>query len=149
LAATLARRHVYESFLSDSAATALMHGPTFMGNPLACAAANASLDLFEREPRLAQVAAIEARLATGLAPLAGRPGIVAVRVKGAIGAVQLDGIDIPWFKRRFVEEGVWIRPFGDIVYVMPAFTIPDADLATLIDTVVRVVGEWSDARAAR
>jgi adenosylmethionine-8-amino-7-oxononanoate aminotransferase len=120
-----------------------------MGNPLACAAANASLDLFEREPRLAQVAAISARLAEGLAPLADLPGIVGVRVKGAIGAVQLATPDVPWFKRRFLEEGVWIRPFGDIVYLMPAFTIPEADLDTLINAVARVVTDFAARGGAR
>jgi adenosylmethionine-8-amino-7-oxononanoate aminotransferase len=149
LAATLARRHVFEAFLSDRPDAALMHGPTFMGNPLACAAANASLDLFEREPRLAQVAAISARLAEGLAPLADLPGIVGVRVKGAIGAVQLATPDVPWFKRRFLEEGVWIRPFGDIVYLMPAFTIPEADLDTLINAVARVVTDFAARGGAR
>ena len=139
LAATLARGHVYEAFLSDSAMDALMHGPTFMGNPLACAAANASLDLFEREPRLEQVAAISARLAAGLAPLAGLEGVAGVRVKGAIGAVQLDRPDIPWFRARFLEKGVWIRPFGDIVYLMPAFTIADNELDLLVAALVETV----------
>src|SRR5262249_10734973 len=75
LAATVARKKVFDAFWSDDPAHALMHGPTYMGNALACAAANASLDLFEREPRLEQVAAIELSLGSGLAPLQGRPGI--------------------------------------------------------------------------
>ncbi len=93
LAATVARRKVFEAFWSDDPAHALMHGPTFMGNALACAAANASLDLFEREPRLAQVAAISSALAQGLAPCRDMPGVKDVRVKGAIGVVELDRID--------------------------------------------------------
>ena len=90
LAATVATHEVFEAFWSDAQEHALMHGPTFMANPLACAAANASLDLFEREPRLAQARRIEARLAEGLAGLRGRPGVSDVRVLGAIGAVQLE-----------------------------------------------------------
>src|SRR5581483_1412700 len=79
LAATVARRHVFEAFWSDDPKKALMHGPTYMGNALGCAAANASLDLFETEPRLAQVAALATGLAEGLAPCHGLPGVVDVR----------------------------------------------------------------------
>ena len=132
LAATVARRHVFEAFCSDDPGHALMHGPTFMANALACAAANASLDLFEREPRLAQVAAIEAALARDLAPCRDLPGVVDVRVKGAIGVVELAASpDVDALRRRFVAEGVWIRPFGRIVYLTPAFTIAADELAHL------------------
>ena len=121
-----------------------MHGPTFMANPLACAAANASLDLFEREPRLAQVRNIERRLAEGLAPARGLPGVVDVRVKGAIGVIQLDDMSrIDWLKARFVDAGVWVRPFGDIVYLTPAFTIDEEDLARLTRALVDVTTAWS------
>ena len=82
LAATIARRKVFDAFWSDDPKHALMHGPTFMANALACAAANASLDLFEREPRLQQVAEISAALARGLAPCRGLPGVKDVRVQG-------------------------------------------------------------------
>ena len=136
LAATVATREVFSAFWSDDPAFALMHGPTFMANPLACAAANASLDLFEREPRLAQAAAIGERLAQGLAPLGGRDGIADVSVLGAIGAVQFARRpDLPALKRRFVEAGVWVRPFGDIVYLTPALTIAAADLDHLVAAV--------------
>ena len=139
LAATVATGAVFETFLSDDPAAALMHGPTFMANPLACAAANASLDLFESEPRLAQARAIGARLAAGLAPLRGRPGIADVRVLGAIGAVQWSTVpDLAEVKRRFLERGVWVRPFGDIVYLTPALTIDEPDLDRLIAAVVAV-----------
>jgi len=142
LAATVATGAVFETFLSDDPAAALMHGPTFMANPLACAAANASLDLFETEPRLAQARAIGARLADGLAPLRGRPGIADVRVLGAIGAVQWRTVpDLAEVKRRFLERGVWVRPFGDIVYLTPALTIAEPDLDRLVDAVVTVVGD--------
>ena len=147
LAATVASGAVFEAFLAERAEAALMHGPTYMANPLACAAANASLDLFEREPRLAQARRIEARLATGLAPARALPGVVDVRAKGAIGVVQLeDGSRADWLKARFVEAGVWIRPFGDVVYLTPALTIDDADLARLTEAIVRVMTAWSAER---
>ena len=136
LAATVARRHVFEAFLSDDPAAALMHGPTYMANPLACAAANASLDLFQHEPRLAQVAAIEIQLRAELAPCAGLAGVADVRVKGAIGAVELGGnVDLDGLRRRFVELGVWIRPFGKVVYLMPPFIVT-ADELTMLTTAV-------------
>ena len=136
LAATVASRAVFDAFLDDESSHALMHGPTFMANPLACAAANASLDLFEREPRLDQAAAIEARLSEGLAPLIGRPGICDVRVMGAIGVVEYEAIaDLDALKASFVAAGVWVRPFRTIAYLTPALTISDEDLDRLIDVV--------------
>lgn len=140
LAATVARRHVFEAFWSDDPGAALMHGPTFMANPLACAAANASLDLFERERRLAQAAAMETALRERLAPCAALPGIADVRVMGAIGVVQLvPPVDVYKMRRELVEFGVWVRPFGDIVYLTPAFTIGEDDLGVLCDAVVKLV----------
>ncbi|MFD2180599.1 adenosylmethionine--8-amino-7-oxononanoate transaminase [Rhodoplanes azumiensis] len=139
LAATVASERVFKAFWSDDAMAALMHGPTFMGNPLACAAANASLDLFEREPRLAQVKAIAAQMTDQLAPCRDLPGVVDVRVRGAIGVVELDTIDVPALKARFVDEGVYVRPFGRIVYLTPAFTIGEADLSRLTGAIVKVL----------
>ncbi len=139
LAATVARRHVFEAFWSDDPAKALMHGPTFMANPLACAAANASLDLFESEPRLAQAVRLEGALRDRLAPRAALPGVVDVRTKGAIGVVQLTPpVDSLRLRRELVDLGVWVRPFGDIIYLTPAFTIGEADLATLCDAVLKL-----------
>ena len=140
LAATVARRHVFEAFWSDDPGEALMHGPTYMANALACAAANASLDLFEDEPRLDQVAEISRRLAEGLEPCRDLAGVRDVRVKGAIGVVELDAIeDLNALKRAFVEAGVFIRPFGRIVYLTPAFTISGEDLALLTGAIVKVL----------
>jgi adenosylmethionine-8-amino-7-oxononanoate aminotransferase len=140
LAATIARKKVFEVFWSDDPAQALMHGPTFMANPLACAAANASLDLFEREPQLDQVAKISDALAAGLEPCRKLPGVKDVRVRGAIGVVELDRIeDLNVLRQRFVAEGVFIRPFGTVVYLTPAFTIAEDELARLIDAVWRVL----------
>ncbi len=147
LAATVASDRVFEAFLSDDPARCLMHGPTYTGNALACAAAHASLDLFESEPRLAQVARIESELRDGLAPCRGVAGVVDVRVKGAIGVVQLEAIDdLDWLRDRFVERGVWIRPFGDIVYVTPPFVATSEDIAALTGAICEVVGAWGRAR---
>jgi adenosylmethionine-8-amino-7-oxononanoate aminotransferase len=141
LAATVATTEVFEGFLSDDPAFALMHGPTFMANPLACAAANASLDLFETEPRLAQVAHMAQRLEDGLAPCRGLPSVVDVRVMGGVGVVQLaHAPDREVLKRAFLDRGVWVRPFGDIVYLTPAFVVGDAALDRLAGAVVEVVG---------
>jgi adenosylmethionine-8-amino-7-oxononanoate aminotransferase len=141
LAATIARRKVFDAFWSDDPKHALMHGPTYMANALACAAANASLDLFEQEPRPQQVAEISNGLTRGLAPCRGLPGVKDVRVMGAIGVVELERIDdLNGLRARFVEEGMFIRPFGSVVYLTPAFTIDADDLAMLTSAVVRVLG---------
>jgi adenosylmethionine-8-amino-7-oxononanoate aminotransferase len=140
LAATVARRHVFEAFWSDDSKHALMHGPTYTGNALACAAANASLDLFEREPWLDQVRAIAEQLERELAPCRKLPGVRDVRVKGAIGVVELDRIDdVDLMRAKFVEQGVFIRPFGNIVYLTPAFTVAAEDLTKLTAAIVKVI----------
>jgi adenosylmethionine-8-amino-7-oxononanoate aminotransferase len=145
LAATIARGKVFDAFWSDDPMHALMHGPTYMANALACAAANASLDLFEREPRLRQLAAVAARLEHGLAPCRDLPGVKDVRVRGAIGVVELERIeDLDGLRARFVDEGVFIRPFGSIVYLTPAFTIGEDDLATLTGSIVKVLTRSPD-----
>lgn len=142
LAATIATKRVFEAFWSDDAAKALMHGPTFMANPLACAAANASLDLFEREPRLEQACAMEAKLLDGLSPCRAIAGVVDVRAKGAIGVVQLASPpDREALKRAFVQKGVWVRPFGDVVYLTPALNMNDEDLSVLCRAIVSTLSE--------
>lgn len=140
LAATVASQRVFDGFWSDDPGHALMHGPTFMGNALACAAANASLDLFEREPRLEQVAALARTLEAGLAPCRELPWVRDVRVLGAIGTVELaEPFDRDALRAKLVDAGVWVRPFGNIVYLTPAFTIGRDDLDFLIDAVVRAL----------
>jgi adenosylmethionine-8-amino-7-oxononanoate aminotransferase len=147
LAATVASDRIYDGFLSERFDHAFMHGPTFMGNPLACAAANASLDLFENEPRIAQAQAIEKQLAEGLAGCADLPGVTDIRCMGAIGVVQLDAVpDLGAMRNRFADEGVWVRPFGDFVYLMPPLVIDEEDLAVLTGAVCRVVRDWSRSR---
>ncbi|WP_034993564.1 adenosylmethionine--8-amino-7-oxononanoate transaminase [Beijerinckia mobilis] len=146
LAATIARTHVFKAFLSDEETHALMHGPTFMANALACAAANASLDLFASEPRLQQVTNIAQWLEEGLAPCRDLPFVCDVRVKGAIGVVELERIaDLKGLKQALLAEGVWIRPFGRIVYLTPALTITEDELAILTRAIVTVLKQrdWS------
>jgi adenosylmethionine-8-amino-7-oxononanoate aminotransferase len=138
LSAAVASRRVFQAFLSDDPAWALMHGPTYMGNPLACAAANASLDLFEDGGWRAQVARICARLEEGLEPCRGLPGVRDVRVMGAIGVVELDR-PAAALRPRLLREEVWIRPFGRIVYLTPAFVVPDGDLERLTGAIHRVL----------
>jgi adenosylmethionine-8-amino-7-oxononanoate aminotransferase len=144
LAATLATEEIFESFLSDKLETALMHGPTFMANPLACAAANASLDLFENEPRLHQVEAIETQLWQELEPLRELPKVQDVRVKGAIGVVEINATleEIYRFRKMFVEKGVWLRPFGNVIYIMPPFVITPEELSKLTQAVKEVLHAW-------
>jgi adenosylmethionine-8-amino-7-oxononanoate aminotransferase len=115
----------------------LMHGPTFMGNPLACAVALASLELLEERGWREDVARISAGLQAGLAPAAAIPGVRDVRVQGAIGVVQLDReLDVAAATAAAVERGVWLRPFRDLVYVMPPYVIGDDDLARVAEAVV-------------
>jgi adenosylmethionine-8-amino-7-oxononanoate aminotransferase len=146
LAATVASARVYEAFLGDDPGKALMHGPTYAGHALACAAANASLDLFRAEPRLRQVAAIEAQLTRELEACRALHGVRDVRVKGAIGVVQLAREPkLEPLRARFVRHGVWVRPFGDVVYVMPPLVIGAEDLATLTRAMRDVVDEAAAA----
>ncbi len=145
LAATVATNKVFDAFWSDDPKKALMHGPTFMANALACAAANASLDLFESEPRLAQVAAIARQMAEALEPCRAMPQVKEVGVMGAIGVVELKRIDdLNGLRARFIAEGVFIRPIGNVVYLTPAFTITPDELQRLTDAIVRVVGALND-----
>jgi adenosylmethionine---8-amino-7-oxononanoate aminotransferase len=140
LAATLATGDVFDTFRSDDPAAALMHGPTFMANPLACAAANASIDLFEHEPRLSQARSLQTMLADGLAPCRALPGVVDVRALGAIGVVELEAmLNHDQLRRDFVAHGVWVRPFGNIVYLTPALTIADGDVERLCGAIVSVL----------
>jgi adenosylmethionine-8-amino-7-oxononanoate aminotransferase len=141
LAATIASDELFAAFLSDRPADALMHGPTFMANPLGCAAANASLDLFETEPRLAQAAAISEQLKRELAPCRHFHGVLDVRTLGAIGVVQLQNIENPaGLRASLVEQGVWVRPFRDIVYLTPALTTSPDEISRLTHAIKTVLG---------
>ena len=131
----------------------LAHGPTFMGNPLACAVANASLDILlgteDTYPAgwRAQVGRIESRLRAGLAPVADLPAVADVRVLGAIGVVQLNhDVDIAAATAAAVRAGVWLRPFRDLVYTMPPYVTSDEDLALICDGVLAAVRALPAAR---
>jgi adenosylmethionine-8-amino-7-oxononanoate aminotransferase len=140
LAATIATEEIYATFLGDDPSRALMHGPTFMANPLACRAALASLSIFDQEPRLAQSRMIADQLERELSPLVSTPHVRAVRVLGAMGAVELDRLDDREdLRRRFVDEGVWIRPLGKVVYLMPALSIGADDLGRLTRAIAKVL----------
>ncbi len=131
LAATLCTDAVAEG-ISGGAHPVLMHGPTFMANPLACAVANASIGLLDAGTWRADVARIERGLSEGLAPARDMPGVVDVRVLGAVGVVELDQpVDMGVATRTAVEHGAWLRPFGKLVYATPPYIVDDADLATI------------------
>lgn len=141
LAATLTTERVAKGISGDGSGV-LMHGPTFMANPLACAVANASIDLLLASPWQQRVAAIEAQLEKELAPCAALECVADVRVKGAIGVVELmEPVDMRWIQPRLVELGVWIRPFGKLLYVMPPFVISQQQLSQLSAAMLQVVGE--------
>jgi adenosylmethionine-8-amino-7-oxononanoate aminotransferase len=136
LAVTLCSGQVAET-VSAGEGGALMHGPTYMANPLACAVASASLDLIEAGDWKHDVARIERGLATGLASARDLPGVCDVRVLGAIGVVQLDrDVDVTAATRAAVELGVWLRPFRDLVYTMPPYVTGDEDVARIAAAVV-------------
>lgn len=138
-AATLATAEVADT-ISDGGVGLFMHGPTFMANPLACAAANAALDCFESFDVCARVAQIERILAESLSPLKSLETVADVRCFGAIGVVEMrESVDVALVQKRLLERGAWLRPFGKLVYCMPPFVISDADLKTLCNAVVETV----------
>ncbi len=136
MAATLCTSEVAEG-ISRGEVPVLAHGPTFMGNPLAAAVANASIDLLLAGDPVTNVARIEAGLRKGLEPVDGLPGVADVRVLGAIGVVQLeDAVDVARASRAAIERGVWLRPFRDLVYTMPPYVTGDDDLERICEAVV-------------
>ena len=124
----------------------LAHGPTFMANPLAASVAVASVDLLLGQDWRAEVSRIEDGLRAGLAPLAGTPGVLDVRVLGAIGVVQLTGpVDVAAATAAAVEQGVWLRPFRDLIYTMPPYISSDSDVARICDGIAAAVAAQPDA----
>lgn len=148
LAATIASARVFDAFYDDDAGKALMHGPTYSGHALGCAAANASLDLFAREPRLAQARALERRMRDALAPLAASPVVSEVRVLGAVAAVELTvPYNVEDARERFIARGCFIRPIGRVIYLAPAYTIENDELDALTGAIADEIA-WLE-RAAR
>lgn len=145
LAATLASHEVFQAFLSEDRDKALMHGPTFMANPILCAVANASLDLFEQHPYALWVERIEQQLWQGLKPLQRFSTVKDIRVKGAIGVVELKELTsarADWMKQAFIAEGIWLRPFANMIYLMPALTMTETELAQLIQAIETILCKW-------
>lgn len=141
LAATLCTTAVADG-ISRGALPVLAHGPTFMGNPLAAAVADASIELLLAQDWAREVKRIEAGLRDGLAPAAGIAGVHEVRVLGAIGVVQLDHeVDMAAATRAAVREGVWLRPFRDLIYTMPPYITGDDDVARICAAVCAAARE--------
>ena len=139
LAATLCSERIAD-VISHSEAGAFMHGPTFMGNPLACATAIASIELLLSQPWQRRIQRLNLQLEEGLSPARKLPQVADVRTLGAIGVIELhEAVDMQTIQPMFVEKGVWIRPFGKLVYTMPPYIMSEKDLATLTTAMVEVV----------
>lgn len=139
LSATLTTRHIAET-ISQGDAGCFMHGPTYMGNPLACAVADASLSLLAKGDWVNQVALLEAQLKKELLPLKQVKSVKDVRILGAIGVVEMnEPVDMAKLQKIFVDEGVWIRPFGKLIYIMPPFIMSSANLTKLTQSIEKVV----------
>ena len=142
LAATLCTARVAEGICSGGAGV-FMHGPTFMGNPLACAVANASIELLVDSPWQQRIAAIEAQLREQLAPCGEFPGVAEVRVLGAIGVVEMkQPVDVAALQAELVARGVWLRPFGRLVYLMPPYVISGEELARITAALCEILARY-------
>ena len=144
MSAVLATRDVADT-ISRGEAGVMMHGPTFMANPLACAIACESLTMMREQDMAARVAHIQGILRERLSRACGRRGVRDVRVLGSIGVVEtVDPVDMGRFQAECVERGIWVRPFGHNVYVMPPYIISDADLVFLCDTMLDIMEKVMD-----
>lgn len=139
-AATIATKEVADTVCAGEAGC-FMHGPTFMGNPMACAIACESFDLL-REKGFSRIAQLESIMRRELAPAAELPTVREVRVLGAIGVVEMaQPVDMASLQRKFVENGIWVRPFGRLVYIMPPYVITDTQLQRLCRAMIRCIAE--------
>lgn len=137
-AATIATKEVADTVCSGQAGC-FMHGPTFMGNPLACAIACESFDML-RETGFSRIKELEAIMKRELSPAVELPGVREVRVLGAIGVIEMERpVDMARLQRKFVENGIWVRPFGRLVYIMPQYVITDAQLCRLCRAMIRCI----------
>lgn len=141
LAATLCTNEIAQ-VISEGEAGCFMHGPTFMGNALACAVANASIDLLFENDWQSQVHFIEQQLQKTLLPLSLHERVKDTRVLGSIGAVEcLQEVNVGVIQKRFVELGVWIRPFGKLIYIIPPLVIDEVQITLLVDAITTVLNE--------
>ena len=141
LAATLSTRRVADG-ISSGKAGVFMHGPTFMGNPLACAVAVASIEKLLASNWKTRIPQMETLLTQGLSPCKAMSQVTDVRVLGAIGVVEMQQpVDLARIQKRFVDKGVWIRPFGKLIYTMPPYIMSDGDLRTVTGAICDIVGQ--------
>jgi adenosylmethionine-8-amino-7-oxononanoate aminotransferase len=139
LAATLCNQEVADT-IADGHPGVFMHGPTFMANPLACACADASLEVLLSSDWQNNVLRIEKSLKTALQPASELTTVRNVRVLGAIGVIELfSPVDLPKISREFVSHGVWVRPFGKLIYLMPPYIIRDDELKILTRAVLKII----------
>ena len=144
LSATLTTKHIAET-ISRGEAGVFMHGPTFMANPLACAVAAKSTELLISQDWQSNIQRIETQLHTALTPLQSLEYVHEVRVLGAIGVVELTfNVDMKTLQQEFVRRGIWVRPFGKLVYVMPPYVITAQELKTLLEQLVEVVAQMQE-----
>ena len=145
-AATLCTRHIANT-IHHSDYPALMHGPTFMGNPLACAVACASIDLILSYDIETRTANMQRTMEQQLSPAALLAGVAEVRCLGAVAVIELEtAVDMPIFQSLLIEHGIWVRPFGKLVYIMPPYIITDDELITLCQSLLKVVHTYLENR---
>ncbi|MCG3881444.1 adenosylmethionine--8-amino-7-oxononanoate transaminase [Psychrobacter sp. Ps3] len=145
-AATLCTRHIADT-IHNSDYPALMHGPTFMGNPLACAVACASIDLILSYDIETRTANMQRTMEQALTPAAQLAGVAEVRCLGAVAVIELeDAVDMPIFQSLLIDHGIWVRPFGKLVYIMPPYVVTDDELTTLCQALLKVVRTYLEHR---
>ena len=145
LAATISTKKVFAAFLSNKKNRELMHGPTYMANPLACSAANASLDLFEKVNYKKKIKIIEKFFQKDLEKFKRFKFVKQVRAKGAIGVIEFFNLsknNIMWLREEFVKKNIWVRPLKNIIYFMPPFIINKNELNHLVESTYKILSKW-------